>query len=496
MLQPDRFATCMSDLISFDAASFRQKNQPVLTNLTWTLQADQQWAVVGPVGAGKTSFLLAVAGKLHRTTGTASWQLNGTDETSYTQLRREVVLVNFKEESRLLAYNQFFYQQRYHAGLDDKATPLRDFLFADVLPSAHATALLDRLRLTALLDLAFTKLSNGQMRRALLAHALLRKPRLLLLDYPFSGLDTYFRGELTALLTDIMAGGNQVILVTDADALPDSITHVLELHQGSITYAGPRSGYQYQRRIATVAELPDWRQPVQKPDFDVAFALENVTVRHGGKLILNQVNWTVQRGEKWALIGPNGAGKSVLLSLLYGDHPQAYANTIRLFDRPRGWGESIWDIKKRIGFVSPELHLYFHQPLSCRAVALSGLTDTLTPPRAVPDDATHDCEALFRYFAIDMLADRLFQHVSTGQQRLVLLIRALLKRPSCLILDEPFQALDPVTMQRARHLLTTLMPEQTLLFVTHYPHEIPPGITHYLNLDNGNATVSVVPYAQ
>lgn len=488
----------MLPLIVFDAVSFRHKNHPVLTNITWTLQPGQQWAVVGPVGAGKTSFLLAVAGKLLRTSGSASWPLAGSGNT-YEQLRRDVALVNFKEESRLLAYGQFFYQQRYHAGLEDNAILLRDILFIDSTPSAEITALIDRLRLGPLLDLAFNKLSNGQMRRSLLAQALLRKPRLLLLDYPFTGLDMHFRAELSALLTDIMNDGTPVVLVTDADAMPTTITHVLELHNGSVTYAGPRSEYRSSALPAAPADVPDWHQPVQKADFEIAFALENVTVRQGGNLILDRVNWTVERGEKWALIGPNGAGKSVLLSLLYGDHPQAYANTIRLFDRRRGRGESIWDIKRRIGFVSPELHLYFRQPLTCWAVALSGLTDTLTPPRTVSDAQTHDCGELFRYFTISNLADQPFLNVSTGQQRLVLLIRALLKRASCLILDEPFQALDPVTMQRARHLLTALTADQTLLLVTHYPHEIPDTVTYRLELTSGTAmimTQPVIPFTQ
>lgn len=483
----------MSSLISFDVASFRYRNQPVLTNLTWTLQPGQQWAVVGPVGSGKTSFLLAVAGKLLCTGGSTAWPFVGDTGNRYEQLRRDVILVNFREESRLLAYNSFFYQQRYHAGLEDTAVSLRNFLFSNVTPSAHSADLLDRFRLTPLLDLGFTKLSNGQMRRSLLVHALLKRPRLLLLDYPFAGLDVYFREEFSRLLTDIMNAGTQVILVTDVHSLPDSITHVLELQRGLPTYVGPRSDYCPHTIPPESTVLPEWQQPLATPDFEVAFALENVNVRHGGNLILDSVNWTVRRGEKWALTGPNGAGKSVLLSLLYGDHPQAYANAIRLFDQPRGRGESIWNIKKRVGFVSPELHLYFRQPLTCRAVALSGLTDTLTPPRTVADAPEHDCQALFRYFAIDPLVDQLFQSVSTGEQRLVLFIRALLKRPSCLILDEPFQALDPATMQRARHLLSTLTPDQTLLFVTHHTHEIPAGVTHTLELISGKATVTIRP---
>lgn len=487
----------MAPLITLDNATFRHQNQTVLTRLSWVLEAGQQWAVVGPVGAGKTSFLWAIAGKLLRVNGSVTWTLGHNRAMAPEQLRREIALVNFKEESRLLAYGSFFYQQRYHAGLADNAVRLRDFLLSDENLTELPTALIARLRLEPLLNLAFNKLSNGQMRRALLAKALLKKPRLLLLDYPFTGLDAHFRTEFTALLTEIANDGLPIILVTDADSMPDSITHVIELKHGSITYAGPRQAYRLPGRGLVSVNLPHWQQPLSTPDFNVAFSLENVSVRHGENLILNAVNWTVERGQKWALTGPNGAGKSVLLSLLYGDHPQAYANRIHLFDRPRG--ESIWDIKKRIGFVSPELHLYFQQPLTCRAVALSGLTDTLVPPRTVSEATTHDCQALFDYFSLSRLSERLFLTVSTGEQRLVLLIRALLKRAACLILDEPFQALDPATMQQARHLLTTLSTDQTLLFVTHYRHEIPVIVTQELQLNQGVAAsipFTSVPLAQ
>lgn len=483
----------MSALISFDAATFRRQSQTVLTDLSWTLEPGQHWAVVGPVGAGKTSFLLAAAGKLVCSRGTARWGSVERDAQSPDQLRRTIVLVNFAAEPRLMGRGMFFYQQRYYAGLADETVLLRDFLFSDVLPSPHATDLLTQFQLTPLLDLTFSTLSNGQMRRALLTRALLKKPRLLLLDYPFTGLDESFRAEFSRLLAAITTLGTQVILVTDAHSLPEFITHVLELQNGSSAYAGPRSAYQPSAPPVDAAVLPDWRQPPPQPDFEVAFLLEDVNVRHGGKLILDTVNWTVRRGEKWVLLGPNGAGKSVLLSLLYGDHPQRYANSIRLFDRPTG-SESIWDLKKRIGFVSPELHLYFREPLTCYAVALSGLTDTLTPPRAVTPAQEHDCRTLFRYTRIDALADRLFLNVSTGQQRLVLLIRALLKRPPCLILDEPFQALDPNTVQRAQHLLMTMLtPEQTLILVTHHCREIPVGVTHALALSHGKVSVIPVP---
>lgn len=474
-------------LIQFDSASFQQRSQKVLTDLTWQLQTKQQWAVVGPVGAGKTSLLRAIAGKLVLTGGDAIWTVSPEDVhlSRFEQLRRYVALVSFREEAPWLLGENSFYQQRYHAGLDKTTIRLRDFL--NITDSLDPW--LERLQLTGLLDSPVDTLSNGQTRRALLAKALLKQPRLLLLDEPFMGLDAHFRAELAAMLTDIIETGTQIVLVTDANGIPDSITHVAELNSGTLTYAGPKQDYKLREQEPSDKALPELHQPLVSSSFSLAFQLTDVSVRYGEKIILDQINWTIKRGEKWALLGHNGAGKSVLLSLLYGDHPQAYANDIWLFDRKRGAGESIWDIKKRIGFVSPELHLYFRQPLSCRAVALSGLTDSLTAPRQVSEVQEQDRKALFDYFDLETLAEQSFQQVSTGQQRLILLIRALLKQAPCLILDEPFQALDPATVQRARRLLMQLRPEQTLLFVTHYLHEIPDNVDQVLNLRQGKALV-------
>jgi len=207
-----------------------------------------------------------------------------------------------------------------------------------------------------------------------------------------------------------------------------------------------------------------------------------VTVRYGDVVILKAINWTVRAGERWALLGPNGAGKSVLLSLLYGDHPQAYANDVSVFGYRRGKaGESIWDVKRRIGFVSPELHLYFPQSLSVRQVALTGLTDTLTPPKRVSAETETDLINLLTYFGLADTMNRSFGTLSAGEQRLVLVIRAFLKNSPVLLLDEPFQAIDAQHVQLIRQLIDSLT-EKTILFVTHDLRELPTSIDQIFSL--------------
>jgi molybdate transport system ATP-binding protein len=214
-------------------------------------------------------------------------------------------------------------------------------------------------------------------------------------------------------------------------------------------------------------------------------SLRDVTVAYGGRAVLDRVSWTVRRGERWGLLGPNGSGKTTLLSLVCGDHPQAYGNDVSVFGRRRGTGESIWDVKRRIGLVSPELHLYFTHPMTARAAAATGFFDVVTPRPTTPDqDAA--VGRLFAEFGLAGVADRQFGRLSTGQQRLVLLVRVLVKDPELLILDEPFQGLDRPAVAHARAWLdANLRADQTLVFVTHHPDEVPAGVTRTLRLDAG-----------
>ena len=178
-------------------------------------------------------------------------------------------------------------------------------------------------------------------------------------------------------------------------------------------------------------------------------------------------------------------GKSTLLSLLCGDHPQAYSNDVRLFGQRRGSGESIWDIKEKVGLLSPELHLYFTEPMTAFQAAATGFHDVLVPRRIVTEQ-TAIVSDLFGYFGITSLGERSFRTLSTGEQRVVLLVRALVKQPPLLILDEPFQSLDSALIGRARAWIdVNLLPEQTLLFVSHYAEEIPASVTRRLELEAG-----------
>lgn len=196
------------------------------------------------------------------------------------------------------------------------------------------------------------------------------------------------------------------------------------------------------------------------------------------------MNWEVKRGEHWALTGENGAGKSTLLSLVCADNPQAYACDIRLFGYKRGGGESIWDIKKHIGYVSPEIYSTYRKPLSALQIVASGLRDTIgLYGKATQADIDRSKLWLSAFHALH-LAERNYLQLSSGEQRLVLLVRAFVKNPDLLILDEPFHGLDNTTRHHAQRVIDLYMrnPRKTLIMVTHYNDELPSCIDHHLKL--------------
>lgn len=203
--------------------------------------------------------------------------------------------------------------------------------------------------------------------------------------------------------------------------------------------------------------------------------MEHVKIRYGSRTILKDLDWEIKNGEKWALFGPNGAGKSTLLSLVYADNPQSYANTLYLFDRKRGSGESIWDIKKRIGYVSPEMHLYYKENVPTLNIVGSGFFDSIGLFRKC--NAEQETVALewMKVFGIEHLKDRLFLTLSSGEQRLALLARAFVKDPDLIILDEPLHGLDVSNKKKAAAIIEQFCdrPGKTLIYVTHYPHELP-----------------------
>ena len=206
--------------------------------------------------------------------------------------------------------------------------------------------------------------------------------------------------------------------------------------------------------------------------------------QHPRRSILKDLTWTVNQGERWALSGQNGSGKSTLLSLVCADNPQRYACDISLFGHKRGFGNSIWDIKKHIGYVSPEMHRSYRQDIPAIRIVASGLQDTIGLYTQPKETEYAVCRQWMDIFGIGHLAERTFLKMSSGEQRLVLLARAFVKDPDLLILDEPLHGLDNYNRRLVKDIIETFCqrPGKTLIIVTHYQEELPAVIDHAITL--------------
>lgn len=457
----------------------------ILRGINWQINAGQHWVITGPMGAGKSTLAKCLKGSARVMSGRLTYPFLGSD-AGYEARRRVIHLAAFSDTSKLFHGPNavHYYQQRYNAFDADGHLTVRQYLqtggFSEKDPEQQA--LLRQIGVDELLDLERIKLSSGQTRKMLIAKALLGQPRILILDNPYIGLDPEARQIFNKLIEQLaFEKGITIILAGHYHQLPSCITHRLHLENGRIKAMGTVE--EVDRRLLPLAPDIDeeclggivdyYQKNAPQSDFESVVRLENVQVGYGGKRILNDLTWKVRPGEKWALFGQNGSGKSTLLSLLYGDNPQAYANRIFLFDRRRGSGESIWDIKKRIGFTSPELHAYFDHHFTAQEVVLSGLWDGFVRRRPTAEQ-TQFAVLLFRYFGMEQGLSQPFRELSTGWQRLLFLLRALIKCPELLLLDEPFQGFDNETIEKSRRLLCdTLTERQALIFITHYEREIP-----------------------
>jgi len=480
-------------ILKIENVSVKSQQQILLKKLDLTVQSNQHWLVVGAAGAGKTVLLNTIAGKLRPFTGSIT--VNGM--TAETQ-RHLVSLVTSKHHFKdITNTNNLYYQQRYNSSDSDQALTVLQYLQNGYVAGSddnrwnleNTTALL---QLNALMNKEIIKLSNGETKRLRIAFALLHQPRMLLLDDPLSGLDHAMQESFSQILDQIIAAGVTIIMSGSGYEIPSPITHVAIIQNETIVKTMPVADYVPENRLQlTTVDEQQIKQLTSEStlsEYDSIVKMTGVSVKYGQLIILNNISWRVKTGECWALLGHNGAGKSTLLSLINGDNPQAYANDIILFDKKRGTGESIWDIKSKIGFLSPELYQYFPANQSGLQVIESGYYDTQGLFR--PSNATRAAKALewMKALQIDTYARKPLKSMPASVQRLCLLARALIKNPPLLILDEPCQGLDKLQRQQFNMIIDCIAAATnlTLIYVTHYAGEMPACVNRVIKLEKGN----------
>lgn len=503
--------------------------------VNFSLLDDEHVAIVGPNGGGKSCLLDLITGKNLLMEGRVEYDFGEAHDTS---VYGNVVQLTF-EDALGSVEKPYYFQQRFNSQ-DRDESPLVSTVLKRALASGKVSAtglsadeareaghglteeearaagaeddaeflanpLLDTFMMRPLLQKRMVLLSSGEMRRYQLFKYLIKRPKVLIVDNPFIGLDAPMRDQLSSFFQALVDSKEvQIIMVQSMlDSIPEYMTHVVKVEDMTVGVKQTRDEY--------LAGLQDFKQspkshlsaelkqqildlpvlPVANLTADGSVTDEIISIRDlslplpdTDRVLYNGLNWVVRRGNKWALQGRNGAGKSTLLSLICADHPAAYACDISLFGRRRGTGESIWEIKKYIGFVSPEFHRAYKENRPAIDIVASGLHDSVGLYKRPRPEQVDVCRFWMKAFGIEHLENRLFLTLSAGEQRLCLLARAFVKDPALLILDEPLHGLDTYRRNLVRDVIATFCqrPDKTLIMVTHYVEELPGEITQSLQL--------------
>ncbi len=420
--------------------------------------------------------------------------------------RFAVRLVSSDEPRRLSATQSEYQQARWHNLWTEPLTVLdflsprrvlgiRPYEILSDLPvhrnyDLERQQTLDELELTGLEQRRVAQLSHGELHKLLLAAAHLANPRLLLLGDPLGGLDPGARTRLVKAFLRWRDQGQSLVLSSlNPNELTELASRHLVLSDGVLAQDGvlTQDGVLAQGRNVSPPQDRRFLPRPQLAESKCVVDCRNVTVTMGDVTLLEDVTWTVQAGEHWLVTGPNGSGKSTLLALLLGDHPQAYANDIRVFGKRLGSEVNLWERRRSIGAMAPELYFHYPQGLTLAEMVLSGFDGSIGLHRTAAAEESRVASARLEQFGLLALTDQPLCTLSDSEVRLGLLVRALVHRPQLLLLDEPTEGLDPPARH---HFLVELerlaaSGETTLVLVTHHVEQLPGFVTHRLELERG-----------
>ena len=472
-------------ILEIQNLSFQFGSNVVLKNLNFKINKNENWQIGGPSGTGKTTLAKIISGEIKNFEGNIKINF---DENS--ELKQKVVYVaNWYQFTNLEGDRNFYYQQRYNKfAKNDTLTvfaELNHFAQKEQLDFKNVEKYLEIFDFQNFKEQQLIELSSGEHKKLQLVKAFWLKPQILIIDQPYTGLDVKSRKNVNQIFENLTQEGITLLLINNDDEVPSCINRFAEIKNGSFLELTHHSEIT-KGEERTPKELPYFLQKPPKTNAKEMVKLENVNVSYGEKKVLKNINWQLNEGERWLLQGPNGSGKSTLLSLLNGDHPQAYANQIYLFGKKRGSGESIWDIKEKIGIISPELHWYYDLNANVAQTIASGFFDSMSLYQKLSFEQQQKLEQILLFFDLKEDKNKKLNTLSLGKQRLALLARTIVKNPELLILDEPCQGLDVQQTKYFNRVVDDLCNSgHTLIYVGHFESQLPESLSHKLILEKG-----------
>jgi molybdate transport system ATP-binding protein len=480
---------------------------PVLRDLSWSLHPGEHWLIRGANGSGKSTFLRLLRGEVWPAPkrGERLYQLDGSTQMTAIEVRRHIALVAPEVQERYLQQEwQMTGRDVIHTGFAQS-----DLLYVKLTGAQRrqAEALAGQFGLGPLLDRNMQTLSTGELRKILIARAVVAAPKLLLLDEVCDGLDAKFRRELLAMIEVIAERGTQIIYTTHrSDETLGVITHEAEFREGRITRQGKHNKAGRAVLTAPRCETRPARNPTEsfrhsrraedsaphltRPSL---IRIENADVFLDRKKVLHNITWELRRGEHWVVLGANGAGKTTFLKLIASDLYPLFGARVSRFEFTAD--NTIWDLRARIGCVSPLLQTHYRERLTAEEVVVSGFFSSIGLMDKPTAAQLRTARELFREFDLGHLRTKVMLTLSFGELRKVLTLRALVHRPELLILDEPFDGLDMDSKTDFGHALEMVAVRGTqMIIVTHHLDDLPCAITHGLFLEQGRiATAGAWP---
>ena len=315
--------------------------------------------------------------------------------------------------------------------------------------------------------------SEGERKKALLNHIISQNPDYIIVDNVFGNLDVIAQTEIEKQLFYL---SKNTIIIQITNRKYDILSFIKDIYQlkdkKHVVFKNIHDLHGKLKKEPFVRTLPK-AYSLENQKYDSIVKFINVSVHYGEKTILNKINWTIKPGEFWHLKGPNGSGKSTILSMIFGDNPKAYGQNITLFGVKKGSGESVWDIKRKIGYFSSDMLRGFSRLDSIGNMIVSGFVDTIGLYKAPTNSQIKMAQQWLCFLDMYTIRKQPFLSLSKGHQRLVLIARAMVKNPPLLILDEPTNGLDDDDTVLFTKLINKIAKESntTILYVSHRKEE-------------------------